>query len=102
MCPSFKNGVARGFGHACSAQDDCMGLVCEIKIPFIFKTSTYKIGFQVYPQESKTVLFAGKRVITINGTRTYRLYIRISRATRLKLPKLQIPSNVTWMQLDWR
>lgn len=53
VCPAFKRAIAKGFGHLCFVYDNCLGLACNVPIPFGPKTESLRASVEAKPLELK-------------------------------------------------
>ncbi|XP_052224342.1 uncharacterized protein LOC127839993 [Dreissena polymorpha] len=65
LCPMFKDGIAKGFGHICYVHEDCLGLSCNIRVPLGPKSEMLHASIALVPSELKIEISVLGRNYTI-------------------------------------
>ncbi|XP_060074374.1 uncharacterized protein LOC132554093 [Ylistrum balloti] len=52
-CPTFRDGLNKGFGHVCQAHENCLGLSCGLMLPYGSVFKMVSVDISVRPCDSK-------------------------------------------------
>ncbi|OWF46933.1 Delta-like protein 1 [Mizuhopecten yessoensis] len=68
-CPTFRDGLNKGLGHVCQAHADCLGLSCELILPYGSLDKTVSVDISVNPCDGllQIALSTIKTIITLDG-----------------------------------
>ncbi|XP_033747032.1 uncharacterized protein LOC117332256 [Pecten maximus] len=58
-CPTFRDGLNKGLGHLCQAHADCLGLSCELMLPYGSLVKMVSVDISVRPCD-------GRLLVTLN------------------------------------